>query len=121
MEKIELKTIGGDFEFFMYNKNTGEIISAENYIKGTKENPFKFDKENEWFTTSKDNVLAEVTIPPVEVDKPANFLAYLTKAVAYISNSIPKELGIKAIPSANLDEKWLLTEQAQHFGKSLPS
>ena len=42
--------IGGDHELFLRNKKTGEVITAEGIVKGTKEEPFNFDKSNPFWT-----------------------------------------------------------------------
>lgn len=107
-------TIGADIEVFLQNKKTKEIISAEGYIKGTKDVPFCFDPDSKYFAVSLDNVLAEFCIPPAKTRE--EFYANIHKSLAYINNSIPKEFGTVALPSARLNDKYLLTEQALVFG-----
>ena len=51
--------IGGDHELFLRKKGTQESVTAENIIKGTKEEPFNFDKKDRFACTSLDCVLAE--------------------------------------------------------------
>lgn len=51
--------IGGDHELFLRKKGTEEFVTAENIIKGTKEEPFNFDKKDRFACTSLDCVLAE--------------------------------------------------------------
>lgn len=114
MNTIELKTIGADVEMFLTNTETGEVVSAENIVKGSKYDPFHFDANNKWFTTSLDNVLAEITIPPAKTAR--QFSTYLRKSMAYVKSILPKELDLLITPSASLDSKWLLTENAQTFG-----
>ena len=41
--KIQNIKVGADVEVFLKNKQTGEFVSAEGHIKGTKEKPFIFD------------------------------------------------------------------------------
>lgn len=111
---IKNVTIGADVEVFLKNKTTGEIVSAEGHIKGTKEQPFIFDQTNKYFATSLDNVLAEFCIPPAT--NKAEFYNYLRKSLGYINNNIPKELCTAIVPAHSLDFKWLQTEQAMIFG-----
>ncbi len=112
--KIGKYLIGSDVEFFLKKKDSNEIVSAEGLIKGTKSDPFKFDKEEPFFATSLDNVMAEGNIPPAKT--PAEFFAAVEKLRKYIDSVIPKDLMTVAIPSARLDYKHLMTENAQVFG-----
>jgi hypothetical protein len=114
MKKILLNSIGADVEVFLKNKHSNQVVSAEGYIKGTKENPFIFDKKNNFFSTSLDNVLAEFTIPPA--NNVEDFVKYLQKGLSYINKSIPKDLCTHIFPAANLDNNFLKTEQALKFG-----
>ncbi len=111
---IKNPTIGADVEFFLQEKATGKIVSAEGHIRGTKEEPFNFDPISKYFSTSLDNVLAEVTIPPVTCK--ADFWANINKSRRYVDQNIPKGLCTVALPAANLDPHWLMTEQAIKFG-----
>lgn len=114
MKPVKLLTIGTDAEMFLRNKDTNEIISAEKLVKGSKNRPFRFDPENKWFTTQLDNVLAEITIPPAE--KLSEFIKGIDKAVAYLKSTLPANIEPVIQASANLDEKYLQTEQAMMFG-----
>ena len=118
INKINLKTIGVDAEMFLQDINTKEIVSAEGYIKGSKYDPFCFNPKNKWYTTQLDNVLAEVTIPPAT--KMEEFANGLITAIQYVKSVLPPNLVPVAIPAANLDDKYLQTEQSQIFGRSLP-
>lgn len=114
MDKIIPLAIGADIELFLQHKQTKEIVSAEGFILGTKENPFVFDKKNQYFATSLDNVLAEFCIPPAKTK--AEFYNNIRKSIGYINKTIPNDLCTVALPSANLDIKYLQTEQAKIFG-----
>lgn len=114
MKKINIETIGADIELFLFDEVKKEVVSAEGYIKGSKYDPFVFDENSQWFTTSLDNVLAEFTIPPAKsVDE---FAKSIAKSINYIKSILPKRLSPIALPAASLDEKYLMTEQAQLFG-----
>lgn len=105
--------IGADIECFLSDKQTGEIVSAEGIIQGTKWNPFVFDNTNEFFSTSLDNVMAEHCIPPTNNVK--DWVSSILKSRHYIE-SLDNSLCTAFIPSARLDEKWLQTENANTFG-----
>lgn len=106
--------IGSDIELFVQDRKTREIISAEGFIRGTKDFPYKFDKSNRFFATSLDNVLAEFNIPPT--NKMELFLEYIRKSRGYIDKILPKRYCTVAQPAALLDEKWLQTKAAKEFG-----
>lgn len=107
-------TIGSDIEMFLMDKVTKEIVSAEGYIRGTKNEPFNFDKSNKFFAISLDNVSAEFCIPPVTNN--VDWLENIKKSVGYINSVIPTNLMCVAQPAAILDEKYLQTENAKMFG-----
>lgn len=109
--------IGGDHELFLRRKDTKEIVTAENIIKGTKEEPFNFDKKDPFACTSLDCVLAEYNIAPAKTK--ADYYHGINKALKYIKKHIPADLEIAIIPAARLDEKYLQSETAQRFGCSV--
>ena len=111
---IKSATIGADIEWFLKDQKNEEIVSAEGLILGTKSSPYHFDKENDFFATSLDNVMAEGNIPPART--PSEFYLAIQKLQNFIDETIPKGLKTVAIPSARLDEKWLVTENARTFG-----
>lgn len=111
---VDNVTIGGDFEWFLRDKNTKEIISAEGIIKGTKDEPFKFDKGNDFYATSLDNVLAEGNIPPVK--NAYEFYKSVQKLINYIESEIGDDLELAPLPAATLDYKWLQTDNSKTFG-----
>lgn len=107
-------TIGADIEVFLKDKISGEIVSAEGIIHGSKEEPFHFMKENPFYATSLDNVMAEFCIPPAKTS--IDFRSGIETALNYIHNTIPGNLTIFAFPSAKVDGRWLVTPNAQMFG-----
>lgn len=109
---IQNISIGTDVEFFLRDKNTGEIVSAEGIIQGSKHNPHRFD-ENPYYGTSLDNVLAEGNIPPAKT--PYQFYRNVKKLISYLKESNPK-YDILSLPSHKMDHKWLQTEHAQIAG-----
>lgn len=114
MKKYTDILVGADIELFLQHRHTKEIISAEGYIKGSKDVPYCFDDSNEYFATSLDNVLAEFSIPPSRtVDE---FIANINKSLAFINNTIPPDFCTVALPSARLKSRYLRTKQAQRFG-----
>jgi hypothetical protein len=117
-KRVKSWMLGADIEFFLKDKKTGEIVSAEGLVQGTKDNPFNFDKSNKFFATSLDNVLAEGCIPPIEAGPTGNekFKLYIDKLIAYFNQTIPAHLVVASIPSAILDPKWLQTEHSKTFG-----
>src|SRR5215216_1623430 len=106
--------VGADIEVFLRNKVSGEIMTAEGIIKGTKEEPFKFDITNGFFATSLDNVMAEFCIPPSR--NPSEFYEAIKRALKYINSTIPLDLETAALPAAMVPDKWLQTENARLFG-----
>lgn len=106
--------IGSDVEFFLQDKETKEIVSAEGIIKGTKHEPFRFDPKNPFYATSLDNVLAEGNIPPAKT--PAEFYKNVETLINFINSSIPGTLQTVSLPAARLDQKYLETDNAQIFG-----
>jgi len=58
--KIENITIGGDPEFFLKNKNTGEFIPAIGLIGGTKKEPIDISPEGKTgYALQEDGVAGE--------------------------------------------------------------
>lgn len=113
-EEVANYLVGSDVEFFLQKQDDGEIVSAEGIVQGTKTEPFKFDKDNPYFATSLDNVMAEGNIPPAST--PGEFWKSVEKLRAYIDSTLPEGIQTVALPSARLDFKHLMTENAQTFG-----
>ena len=108
--------VGSDVEFFLQDRTTGEVVSAEGLVKGTKEEPFFFDPENSFFATSLDNVAYEGNIPPAKTAE--EFVLYMNKLRNYMEASIPGTLKTLAKGSARLDWKFLQTDIAKMYGCS---
>lgn len=107
-------TIGADVECFLSEKQTGKIVSAEGFVKGTKNLPFQFDPNEKFYATSLDNVLAEICIPPARECKA--FVESINKSFGFVAASLPERLCTVHIPSAILSEEFLTTDQAKIFG-----
>ena len=107
--------VGTDSEIFLQHKLSGEIVSAEGIIKGTKEEPFQFRPEKSpFFATSLDNVMAEFNIPPV--DSAIDFYLNTQYAINYIKSILPAELCTCIMPAAKISEQYLQTDNAKLFG-----
>lgn len=108
--------IGGDIEVFLMHKESGEIVSAEGYAKGTKHQPFNFDPSNKYFAVSLDNVAYEFCIPPVPVTDKDGFVKNIARCLEWINREIPEQLCTVVRPAAILDDRWLQTDNAKLFG-----
>lgn len=106
--------IGTDFEMFLQDVNTNEIISAEGLVQGTKNQPFQFDKRNKYFAISLDNVSVEGNIPPATTAY--QFYKNVQKTIEYINSVIPSNVKAVPLPAARLAEKYVSTEHAQILG-----
>ena len=106
--------IGTDFEMFLQNVNTKEIVSAEGLVAGTKNKPFPIDEENKDFAISLDNVSVEGNIPPATTAY--EFYKNVQKTIEYINSVIPPDLKAVPLPAARLAEKYVSTEHAQILG-----
>lgn len=111
---IQNTTIGSDVEFFVRDKRTGEIVSAEGFIMGSKHEPYHFVQSNEFYAVQLDNVLAEGNIPPAYTE--GEFFHSLAFLREYMDSILPDHLETVAIPAARLDLKYLQTENAKVFG-----
>lgn len=113
--KVKNYSIGTDIEMFFQSRTNGEIVSAEGFVPGTKHDPYVFDPDNKYFSTSLDNVLAEFTVPPAKTKH--DWLASILKSMDYVQ-SLAEKANCRAvpIPAAYLDKKYLRTKNAREFG-----
>ncbi|XAI97309.1 hypothetical protein [Leptolyngbya phage Lbo-JY46] len=113
--KVKNYSIGTDIEMFFQDKKSGEIVSAEGFVPGTKHEPFVFDPNNKYFSTSLDNVLAEFTVPPAQTKH--DWLSSILKSMDYVQSLAEKANCVAvALPAAYLDKKYLRTKNAREFG-----
>lgn len=111
MKKILDPLIGSDIEYFV-RAPSGEIVSAEGHIKGTKSAPYRFS-DDLYFATQLDNVLAEGNIPPCSTeDMWVNNHLVLRRA---IEKQLPLGFRTEACASARLHSRYL-TENARQMG-----
>lgn len=113
-KRIENVTIGSDFELFLFDKNINEVVNAKPYVKGSKDFPYNFDKTNEFWCTSLDNVLAEMNIPPCINEK--EFDQFVEKAIKYVQSTLPSNITTLAYPAMYLKEEYLNTPESREFG-----
>jgi hypothetical protein len=108
---IKNVTLGADPELFL--EKDGEVVSAEGLIGGTKEEPKAISEEGHCI--QEDNVMIEFNIPAsktaVEFRDNINFVKDYLSALATIQGG---KLNFSA--SAELDTKYLQTDQAKLFG-----
>lgn len=113
-DKLINTTIGSDIEWFVYDAFEKKVISAEGLIRGTKYEPYKFDKKNKYFATSLDNVMAEGNIPPTKNAK--EFCEHIFKLKNFIKGELPIRCFPVSLADSVLDEKYLQTENAKRYG-----
>lgn len=112
--KIKNVLVGSDPEFFLEDKNTGETVSAEGLIGGSKKHPKEI---KDGFAMQEDGVLLEVNVPPV--NNPEDFHKNLDWLLKYIKAEVlPENLVVVCKASANLDIKYFQSEQATVLGCS---
>lgn len=104
-------TIGTDPEFFLFDKNVEEVISAIPIIKGTK---FKPQKMKCGSLLQHDNVLLEFATPPVSSCNDFVEIIRTTYKEAY--SILPDSLEMLPIPSYSISERYLNSDEAHKFG-----
>lgn len=109
MSKI---TLGSDPELFLVSRGTKKFVSAVGKCKGTKEEPFEFDKG---FKIHNDNVAIEFNIPPARSVE--QWVEYHHKALQYCRNlAIENDCNLKVVADAEFPESELQTPEAKEFG-----
>lgn len=114
MELIKNFTIGSDFELFVKDTLSNEIINAKKYIKGSKEKPYNFDKRSPFWATSLDNISMEGNIPPCSTAE--EFNSNICHVIDYMNSLLPHHLCTVHEPAAFISKKYLKTKEARTFG-----
>jgi len=109
---IENVTIGADPEFFLRDKITGEPVSSEGLIGGTKRKPKPISDLGH--NVQEDNVAVEFGFKPV-VDA-QSFIRDINTCIDYVKENIPNNLEPYIVASTTFDSKYLQTMQARAFG-----
>lgn len=104
--------VGTDVEVFLRNTITGDIITAEGIIKGSKDAPEKMDREG--CATQLDNVSLEYNVPPT-ID-PEEMYENIMYVINTVTGTLPEGIEIVVIPSATLKDEYLTSEIAQTMG-----
>jgi hypothetical protein len=113
MKKVNNVTIGSDPEFFLFNKEKNEIISAEGLIGGTKDEPRLISAVGH--AVQEDNIMVEFNIPPA-IDA-ESFSRDIQFTIDYIINEIGDEnITYSTKAGAEINPEYLHTEQACRFG-----
>lgn len=112
--KINNWTLGSDCEVFIFDKGKNEVINAKKYVKGTKDEPYNFDKSNPFWATSLDNISAEFNIPPCITAK--DFSENIDKCIKYINSTLPENLCTVHTPAVYVSGRHLRTREAKILG-----
>ncbi len=116
--KVDKSTVlvGSDFEMFVENKDTGDIVSAIPYLIGTKQNPEKTDKDG--CCTQHDGILAECNVPPVKMSEGDLFIENVNYVKEYIKDNYIKDknLRLTCCASAVVPDEQLLDPEANQIG-----
>lgn len=114
MEIIKNYTIGSDFELFLLDKNTDEIINAKKYVRGSKTKPYNFDKSSPFWCTSLDNISMEGNIAPCTTAE--DFSKSIQYVIDYMNKKLPENLCTVHTPAAYVNYKHLNTPESKKFG-----
>ena len=113
MRKITDRSVGADPELFVEDSD-GNIISAEGMIGGTKEEPIPISENGH--AIQEDNIMVEFNIPPCYSED--EFVSHLNHVEDHLNTMLELQNNCKLnySASAELDEKYLQTDQAKMFG-----
>lgn len=106
-------SIGTDPEFFLRDKESGKMMSAIPYVEGTKQVPVELPSGG---TVQRDNVALEFATPPAKDGE--DFVKKVRNAFMDIMKTLPDNLSLETIPSADFDEDQLDHPEAKEFGCS---
>jgi hypothetical protein len=112
MKAPENFLFGCDPEFFLYDTNTGEPISAVGLVPGTKAEPYKVDKG----AVQLDGMAAEFNIDPVN-----NFEEFndnIKIVMAQLKKMLPTNIGFLIQPSVHFSQEIMdnATDSAKTLG-----
>lgn len=112
--KIQIPVnISSDPEFFIKNKNTGEIVSSIPLVKHTKENPADL---GDGFLCYSDNVAVECSIPVADSRK--DFISLINKTKNKINQFLGEEYEVAPIAAYNFPPSQLNDPGANEIGCS---
>lgn len=113
MKKIENITLGTDPEVFLVNKEE-KIISSIGIIKGCKDEPSPIGND---CSIQTDNILTEYCIPPCTT--PEEMYNSIQYCFSYTNKEVAeRNLKVKVLASATVDDDQLNNDQARMFGCS---
>ena len=112
--KIEDWSLGSDAEMFLLDRETNEVINGKKFVKGSKDNPYNFDKSSPFWCTSLDGISAEFNIAPCTTSKEWN--AAFEKCITYINSTLPPNLCTIHTPAVRVNPKELRTKEARNSG-----
>jgi hypothetical protein len=91
--------IGCDPELFVFDNINNEIVNAEHYIPGSKNNPYKLDVNNYCLV---DGITAEINPKPASSKN--EFIENVLDAMLLLNLATKENISFKAITSAHLNE-----------------
>jgi len=104
-------TIGCDPEFFLKERESGKLVSAIPFVKGTKEEPQLLPAGG---NIQRDNVAVEFATDPA--DSREAFVSNIEATMKAVAEILPAHTELVALPSATFDPKELEHPEAQRFG-----